>query len=378
MRGLIAVRRTLVVVGAAVVVLIVMVALIRHFTGPRYLEQRLANELGGDYAVHIESSHYDLLRRSFRAASVTIVPDSLRRTPRDRGRRTQTFFRLPWVSATGVNLLALRRGDIHIEEIDFDRPEVRVFLDRNLVSAHPGAKRLPHEVLMASGRRVRIGKIRVANGDIQYAERPLYGDHAGMFHFANFDGTLTNLDVEACRAGKPCVIDVRTRLADSGPLHATFNYDLSSSTLKLDYHATMGLMDVVAMNKLLVNLKGIRIKEGTIDSLYADIDMRGDRATGTVRLPYHGLKFEMLDKNSHDRDLGDKFSTFLYSRKVHNSNPEDNNDPVTVVRVERRRLPQVSLIKFVWETVREGVFLTANVPEPPPAAAANAANTARQ
>jgi len=174
------------------------------------------------------------------------------------------------------------------------------------------------------------------------------------------------------------VIDVRTRLADSGPLHATFNYDLSSRILKMDYHATMGRMDVVAMNKLLVNLKGIRIKEGTIDSLYADIDMRGDRATGTVRLPYHGLKFEMLDKNSHDRDLGDKFSTFLYSRKVHNSNPEDNNDPVTVVRVERRRLPQVSLIKFVWETVREGVFLTANVPEPPPAAAANAANTARQ
>jgi Domain of Unknown Function (DUF748) len=367
-----ALRRTLVIGGVSVVVALVVTgfAVFRHFTSPAYVETHLRHELGGDFTVHIGSSHYHLLARSLDASDVSIVADSLRKG--DGQRRTLTIFHLPVVRARGVNFMALRHGTIDIDEIDLERPEARVYLDRHTVSSHPGPRQMPHEVLLASTRRVRIGKIHVANGDIQYAERPITGDHAGEFRFADIEATLTNLDIEASRAGKPCVIDVRTRLADSGPLHARFTYDLSSKPLKMDYRASMGRMDATALNKLLINLKGIRITGGSIDSLSADISMRDRRATGTVRFPYHGLKFEMLDKNSHERDIGDKFWTFMYSRKVHKSNPEDDDEPVTVATVERQRLPPVSLMKFVWETVREGVFQTANVPEPPAQTAAPA------
>jgi hypothetical protein len=342
-------------------------ALFHRSTRPESIEKRLQREFGGGYSIHVGSTHTDPFRRTFSITDLTIAADSSGTV-----QRTRSTFRIPLVRARGVNFVALRHGVIDIDEIELDGPRVRAFLDRNVASRHPGPKKMPHQVLMASDRDVRVGVLRIVKGDVKYSEKPLNGDHAGTFHFANMNGTVRNIGTGA--AAGECVIDIRTRLADSGALKARFRYDLSSKPLKMDYRAWMGHMDATSLNELLVNLKGIRVTGGSIDSLYADISMRGDRATGTVRFPYHGLKFEMLDKNSHERDLGDKFWTFVYNQKVHDANPEDDGYPPTVVRLDRQRLPEVSLLKFVWESVREGVFRTANVPEPPRAGATQSAS----
>jgi len=44
---------------------------------------------------------------------------------------------------------------------------------------------------------------------------------------------------------------------------------------------------------------------------------------------------------------------------------DPDGDPVTMVQVQRRRAPNVSLMKFVWETVRQGALMAVGAPEPP-------------
>jgi hypothetical protein len=112
------------------------------------------------------------------------------------------------------------------------------------------------------------------------------------------------------------------------------------------------------LNDLLVDLKGIRIKQGTIDSTTFDIKLNGDTATGTMKLLYHGFKFEIVDKGSHKQGLGDHFATWMQNYKTHSSNPPDDDDPATVITLHRQRLPHISLPKFVFETVREGALRT--------------------
>ncbi|HKW13028.1 MAG TPA: DUF748 domain-containing protein [Candidatus Krumholzibacteria bacterium] len=372
-------RRILVALGSVVIAgMLVVAGLAYHYTRPAYIEKRLTREFGGKYSVHVESAHSDPFRGTISATGVTIASDSLQgQASRAAPLRTRASFRLPMVVCRGVNFRALRHGSIDVDEIELDNPQAQMFLDRHIASRSRGPKRMPHEVLMASARPIRIGTLRVVNGDLQYAERSLTAERAGTFRFADMNATVSNITTVHGTGPEDCVIDVHTRLANSGVLNARFRYDLASKPLKMDYHATMGRMDVTSLNKLLINLKGIRVKEGTIDSLNADIAMRGDRATGTVRLPYHALKFEMLDQDSHTRDLSDKFTTFMLARKVHQSNPDDADDSVTVVTIDRPRLPEVSLIKFVWESVREGVLRSANLPEPP-VQAASAAGSAHQ
>jgi hypothetical protein len=351
------------IAGACVIaVLLGALALFRYFTTPDRIEQYAARKLPAGYRIQIESCHYNPFRGTFFATGVSVAPDTTVDTPELR-QRTRSSFTLPKVRASGVDLWALRRGDIDIDEVQFDNPEIRTFLDRRFRSKHYGKpRRMPHEVIQATDSRVRIGTIKMVDGDIRYSEKRFDDVPPGTFRFADFNATLRNLSNDEKRAHESCTIDIRTLVENSGALKATFNYDLFSNATKMDYQVAMGRMDARKFNGLLVNLKGVRILEGTIDSLSADIKVRGDVATGPLRIPYHGLKFEVVNKGTDEQDFLDKLWTAIFDGKANESNPDDDDEPVEVVNLQYKRLPNDSIIKFVWHTLREGALKSANVP----------------
>jgi hypothetical protein len=263
-------RRTWIVAAAAILIAVVVAGelLLRHFTGPQYVENQLARKFGPGYRVEIGSSHYDLLTRTFSLANVSIVSDTLRVQHHGHDHPKKfTSLNVPSLRASGVSLPALQRGDIIMDRVVIDQPTCTLYVDRKGVPlVHPRpAVSLPQEVLLASPRRIRIGTIYVVNGDIRYAERAHDGTRPGMFRFADLNVTIDNLTNDKMPLKQPCIIDARTRLADSGPLHAVFKYDLCSRELRMDYNAVIGTMDGLSLNDLLVDLSGIRIKRGTID-----------------------------------------------------------------------------------------------------------------
>lgn len=351
---------------ALVAVLIAAGVLLRHFTGPEYIEKRLTRKIGPGYLIDIGSSHYNPFTRSFALANVSVVSDTLRapRHHKDHDHpETHMKLNVRGVRASGLNLRALRDGRIDMDGFVLDRPKLTLYVDRQgmpLEHARP-AVRMPHEVLLASGRRIRIDTIRVVDGDISYSERSRTGVRPGIFRFADLNANLESVNNDGTQREHPCVIDVHTRLADSGPLHATFKYDLSSPKLRMSYHAVIGKMDGLSLNDLLVNLNGIRVNAGTIDATTVDIKVDGDMAAGTMKLLYHGLKFEVVDKDSHEQGMRDHVVTWMQNWQTHSSNPKDDDDPATVITLNRKRAPHVSLVKFVWETVREGLLRTLGV-----------------
>jgi hypothetical protein len=350
---------------ALVVVLIIASVLLRHFTGPEYIEKRLTRKIGPGYLIDIGSSHYNPFTRSFALANVSIVSDTVRAPRQKDHNHPETHMKLNvrGVRASGLGLRALRAGRIDMNGIVLDRPKLTLYVDRMgmpVVHARP-AVRMPHEVLLASGRRIRIDTIRVVDGDISYSERSRTGVRPGTFRFADLNANIESVNNDGTQHEHPCVIDVHTRLADSGPLHATFRYDLSSPALRLNYDAVIGKMNGVSLNDLLVDLNGIRISGGTIDATRLNIKVDGDVATGTMKFLYHGLKFEVVDKDSHEQGVRDHMATWMQNWQTHSSNPTDDDDPATVITLQRRREPYVSLVKFVWETMREGMLRTLGV-----------------
>jgi hypothetical protein len=347
-----------------IAIFLVAAALVRYFSSPGYIEKRIVALVGPRYLVDIESSHYDPLRKAFVATGISIVSDTLwaPAKPRDTRRtRRSTSFKASGVHANGLSLVALLKGDLVVDELQVDSPRYRLMMDRGVPSKRIDKPRMPHIVLASSDSRIRIGEIRIVDADIRYSERARDGNRPGTFRFADLYATISNLTNDPKRMAEPCVIDVRTRLANSGPLKATFEYDLSSPELKMTYRASIGKMDALALNDLLVNLNGIQITSGTIDATTLDIKIDGDVATGTMKLLYHGLEFEIQDKNSEEQGIGDHVASFLQKSKTRESNPDDDDEPAAVITLRRERAPAISLIKFVWETAREGALRTIGV-----------------
>jgi hypothetical protein len=77
---------------------------------------------------------------------------------------------------------------------------------------------------------------------------------------------------------------------------------------------------------------------------------------------YHDLDIQMEDKVTLEQDLMARLKTFINDKaKMHEKNPPDEDKPVTVATVARERTPQTPLIKFLWETLREGILTTLGV-----------------
>jgi hypothetical protein len=359
----------------AILVATVLLILIAHFVlawrfDTSHLQQRLeamvAERSDSLYRVRIGRSHFSLLGRFFEIADLELFPDTAAITRRDKagGHVPHTRY---LVTATSLRLdgLALRqlfrrRLSARSAAIDSLRLEIRV--DRTLPRSPDTPARLPHQVLQESPPLL-IDQLRIAHSRIEFMERAIDGSRFATLPFSELDAVITNVTADPLRMSRarPCEITVRTRFAGASDMLARLQYDLSAKRLNLAYHVSFGPMKAAALNQFLVDLEGVRIREGQLDSAVLKADVRDDLARGDLLLLYHDLEVETLDKISRGRSLQDKVQTFIFNNfKLRTHNPPDDKPPVRAAILLRRQ-PENPLFKFLWLTLRAGVVETLGI-----------------
>jgi uncharacterized protein DUF748 len=343
----------------ALALFVLGLVVIKKLSSPSHMEKRIAAIVGPDYVVDIGASSYNPIRGTFTAQYIAIEPDTVRRT---KPFRRMWNFTATSVRAEDVRCLELFKKSFDARRVVFDTPRLRVQLDRRIAASKPlKVSTLPHDELRQAKNPVRIDQIDITDGEIIFSECAVDGSRPGSFVFGDVSATLTNVTNDTTQMDKPCTIDIRARLADSGQLNAAFEYNLATRALDLDFRGDVGRMDVKSLNDLLVNLEGIYITSGVIDTTWFEFNVDDDVAKGTVTCLYRGVQFEVISKNSHKQGLGDALATIMSDHKSNESNPKDRDSAPVVATVVRRRDPTVPIIKFVWETVRTGLLMTLGV-----------------
>jgi hypothetical protein len=340
---------------------------VRHFTGAEYIGKRLSTAIAsanGVNRVTIGSSSFNPLRGSFVARDLEYLPDEVllaQRTQAGTPPRTRYSVTASSLRVHGIRFWPLLRGRIVADSVAVDGARVDVYLDRTVRPAPPvKPATLPHASFQSVGRPIRIDIIQVTNTEICYSEKAKDGSRPGKIRFTDLWATVYNLTNDSTRMtpATPCTIDLRTQIAGAGRLEATFGYDLLSSRLSITYRGTVARMRAEPLNEMLVNLEGIKITNGVIDSTWFDFKVSEDVARGKMRVLYRDLAFEMLDKVTLDRGLAARLQTFITATKLSHANPTDDRTPARVVAIRRERRPESSLFAFLWETVREGILST--------------------
>jgi hypothetical protein len=327
------------------------------------LEAMVATRSDSLYGVRIGRSHFSLLGRSFELADLELFPDTAAITRRGKAGGAVPHTRY-LVTASSLRLQGLglwhlfrRQLSAHSAAIDSLRLEIRV--DRTLPRSPDTPSRLPHQVLQESPPLL-IDQLHITNSQIHFMERAIDGSRFATLPFTQLEAVITNVTADPLRMSRahPCEIDVRTRFAGASTMLARLEYDLSAKRLNLDYHVSFGRMNAGALNQFLVDLEGVRIREGQLDSAVLKADVRDDLARGDLLLLYHGLQVETLDKKSRGRSLQDKVQTFIFNNfKLRTDNPPSDKPPVRAA-IQLRRLPEIPLLKFLWLTLRQGVVQT--------------------
>jgi hypothetical protein len=340
---------------------------------PRFLfrtqavEERLsraaASSTEGLYRVELDGVQLSLLGRSLSAREVRIEPDRVVLEKRRRsGDPPRTLFAVasPSIRLTGLDPLAMLRGDMVAASITVMEPRIELSLDRTAPAKDPVAAKMPHERLRTLSHRLRIDELVVKRGSVRYDEKASDGARPGTIHFEEIEAVFRDLTNDAkIQAERSCTADLRFLFAATAPMTLSLRYDLAAPQLTLDYRGTVGTMDLRPLNEFLVNVKGIRATAGVLDSTWYDFRVEDGIATGQAQILYHGLSSEIVDKVTLERGLSEVWKTFLNNQfKVNEANPPGENDPVKTISIRRARDPETGFIRFLWENLRAGVYET--------------------
>jgi len=366
------------ITGLAIVVVLGIgaFAVERHFTSTAYIEKKLNTALAAGNSMNrikIGSSHFSPLRGSFSARDVALVPDStLIAQSIEDGKpvRTRNALIVSSLQVQGIRVWPLLHRRISIDSITLDHATVDVATVRKPgTGAAPAASRKPVTLPQVSFQSIdvpiRINVILMTNSIITYSETARDGARPGIIRFSDMDMKLSNVtnDSTLMTPGTPCTMRVTTLLNEAGRMDATFGYDLLSPRLSMTCRGTVSRMNATPLNELLENLNGIKITSGIVDSTCFDFKIEGDDvARGTVEIRYHNLDIQMEDKVTLEQNLMARFKSFVNDKvKMNGSNPADETTPATIATIARERTPQTHLVKFLWETLREGILVTLGV-----------------
>ena len=364
-------RRLWLVSVAAIVAAALLELIPRFLFRTDALEERLSRAAAaatdGLYRVHLGAARLSALGRSLSARDVRVEPDpALLEQRRRSGDPPRTLFiaTSPAIRLTGLDPLAMLRGDVATASITVMEPRFGIFLDRTAPVKKPGAPAtMPHEQLRTLAHRLRIDELVVKQGSIRYSEKAGDGARPGTIRFEKIEAVFRDITNEPkIQAERACAVDLHGLLAGTAPMTLSLRYELSAPQLTLDYEGAVGTMDARALNELLVNLKGIRLNAGVLDTTSYRFRVENGIVTGEVRMLYHGLDSEIVDKVTLERGFSEKLQTFLNTRfKVNAANPLGSDATAKTIPVHRARTPETGFIKFLWENLRAGVYETLGV-----------------
>jgi hypothetical protein len=345
-------------VGLVVVGVLLAAALAARWALHRYTDERrvarrvaAALVLPSDTLVQIASTRFSVFGRSFTARGIRITIDSVA-----GGRRTRYGLVADTVRLDGIDPRAWLRGATHVSTVTVDGLSLSVRRDHRHGPAPAGEATLPHGFVQGLPGPVRVDSVRVREGAIRYEVTAADGVRPGVLVFDRIEATAVNLTNDRRRMtdSTRAVVNVRARIAEAGMVTARLAYDLMAPTLTIAYLGSVGRMPLNAFNPLLVDLEGVRVTGGTLDTAWVAVEVVDDMARGRLTVRYHDLALGLHDKATHERGLGDHLRTFIGANFVlQAANPAVPGGEVREGALVRRRSPEVPLPRFIWETLRE-------------------------
>lgn len=218
--------------------------------------------------------------------------------------------------------------------------------------------KMPHEIIRGLSQTLRIDTIRMTNSFARYSKWEEASAEPGGISFENISATIRNVtnDPRRMHPSTPAVVQATTRVAGAGRLDATIRIPLLSSHFALSYEGRLGPMDARAFNDAFVNLSGVRVEDGHVDSLWFSAEVEQGVAKGTLHGRYEGLDVEMLDKETHERGLRERIGTFVLDDVMLKSSNTEEDSPPRTGTIEHEHEEDDTFFKFLWHSVRSGLY----------------------
>lgn len=270
-------------------------------------------------------------------------------------------FRIGSVGFDGIDWDALLdEGAIHIRAGHIADWQVRVLADKHKPKRPPRTTPpgFPHDIFRKLSLPIAVDRLEMLNGFVRYAERHAEGLVPGTIEFVDLHGAIDNLSNEPDRMSMatPAVLTVQGKINGEAELSLTWNLPLLEPGPTMSYTGHIGPFRASLLETILTPLEGVAFPKGEFQDIWFDISDDTERATGTFRAHYTGLKIRLQDRVTGKVSIKQRVINFVANLILPGSMQDKPGKPSKTGEVDWLIPPDAPFFKIFWVGIREGLL----------------------
>jgi len=245
---------------------------------------------------------------------------------------------------------------VHVRNIVIAEASLVAYRDKNVPFDHSRRPKLPQQMLAALPLPVDIEKVEVKNASILYQQLDPYADAPGEVPITRLYGTIynvTNIRPVISRRGA-MMWDVQAIFFGDGKMKVEIMFPKNIQSADFSFNATMGPMQFTGFNQMIVPTEGVKIEQGTINSLWLRADAGEESAAGPMVLNYANLKVAVLKDNPEKPEDKSGLLSLLANIVINSS----NQNPADTATMYFERDKERSIFNYLAKTVISGLKAT--------------------
>jgi len=253
----------------------------------------------------------------------------------------------------------LREQKLYAGAMDITNPNIEIYAN----NAFKGKKNIkigkdPQQELQKVALDMRLKRLTIKNGKIDYAETDVTTGATGEILFTHTNGYILNLtnDAEAKSTNPYMSAFIETSFMNAAPLQVNFRFNLRAPDGAFNYSGELGEFDGKILDKLVKPLAMVHVQSADIDKLRFDVNASNYSGKGKVEFYYKNLKIQLLKKVAGKTELQKQgFISMLANQLILESNNPDKKGVFRPGPVDLKRDPTTSFFSFLYKGLLDGL-----------------------
>jgi hypothetical protein len=218
-------------------------------------------------------------------------------------------------------------------------------------------KPLPQQMLLNLKTPVNIDSVQLLNGIVTYSEQT--EEIPGIVFFDRLKALATHItnDTASYHPGSEMTLEGSAYLMGQALLQASFHFPLAYRKDTFNFSASIGEIDLMELNPLIVPLTPLKIKSGyETRTIVQDVSSNNDYAKGSLEIYYNDLKidFRRTEYNFFKKWRSDLMTFMADDIVLPSANPANNGKfRKGVVYYERDK--NKGFFNYIWKSTWSGL-----------------------
>jgi len=250
----------------------------------------------------------------------------------------------------------IKSGNITSSYIEIGEAELDIFRDKRKVFPHI-QKPTFQDIIYNYQGALNIDSIGILGGNIVYSEHADEAIEKGSVSFTEIDARIYKITNDTIFKTEKAYLGLKANalFMGKGKLTVLLKARIFDSQNTFAVNGRLTGMDASEINPILAKIAFVSITAGRINGLSFSFSANNTMATGSLRLLYDELKFEIMNKQTGETTaLVEQVKSLIANLIVLESNPIPGEEVRTGI-IEYERDPEKFLFNYIVKAILTGI-----------------------